>query len=132
MRIGDAADAAGVTPSAVRFYERRGLLAPPTRTSGGYRDYGPEVIGRLRFIKAGQRIGLTLAELREVIALREHGQAPCAHVLELMEERRQQIASQIDDLRMLQGELSTLVNRGRELDPADCDPGSVCGVVVPR
>ncbi|MGH3239306.1 MAG: MerR family DNA-binding transcriptional regulator [Spirillospora sp.] len=40
MRISDAAAAAGTTPRALRFYEQRGLLPPPSRTSGGQRRYG--------------------------------------------------------------------------------------------
>ncbi len=129
MRVGEVARAAGLRASAIRFYERRGLLPEPARTSAGYRDYDPEIVDRLRFIRAGQQVGLTLSELRDVIAMRDQGRVPCAHVLDLLEARTQQLDAEIRHLRSLQGELRTLVERGRLLDPADCDGQGVCHVV---
>ncbi|MFD6990180.1 MerR family transcriptional regulator [Streptomyces sp. NPDC059943] len=64
MRIGDAAAAAGTTPRALRFYEERGLLAPPARTASGQRDYGPAEVARLRVIRELLALGLTVEDLR--------------------------------------------------------------------
>ncbi|MFC5663923.1 MerR family transcriptional regulator [Kitasatospora misakiensis] len=63
MRIGDAAAAAGTTPRALRFYEQRGLLPPPTRTASGQREYGPEAVTRVRVIRALLALGLTVDDL---------------------------------------------------------------------
>ncbi|MFE2107310.1 MerR family transcriptional regulator [Kitasatospora sp. NPDC059463] len=63
MRIGDAAAAAGTTPRALRFYEQRGLLPPPTRTVSGQREYGPETVSRVRVIRALLALGLTVDDL---------------------------------------------------------------------
>lgn len=63
MRIGDAAAAAGTTPRALRFYEQRGLLAPPARTSTGQREYGSEDIARVRVIRELLAAGLTVADV---------------------------------------------------------------------
>jgi DNA-binding transcriptional MerR regulator len=59
--------------SAIRFYEEAGLLPEPERTASGYRPYDQSVIDRLSFIKAGQGVGLTLNELREVLTIRDRG-----------------------------------------------------------
>ncbi|MFC8830451.1 MerR family transcriptional regulator [Streptomyces sp. NPDC057137] len=64
MRIGDAAAAAGTTPRALRFYEERGLLAPPVRTASGQRDYGPDEVARVRVIRELLALGLTVEDLR--------------------------------------------------------------------
>lgn len=64
MRIGDAAAAAGTTPRALRFYEQRGLLAPPARTSTGQREYGSEDVARVRVIRELLAAGLTVADVR--------------------------------------------------------------------
>ncbi|MFH9350801.1 MerR family transcriptional regulator [Kitasatospora sp. NPDC017646] len=63
MRIGDAAAAAGTTPRALRFYEQRGLLPPPTRTPSGQREYGPGAVTRVRAIRQLLSAGLTVDDL---------------------------------------------------------------------
>ena len=54
MKIGEIAKAAGVTTSRIRFYERRGIIAPAVRGGNGYRDYPKELVGILRFIEQAQ------------------------------------------------------------------------------
>ncbi|MER7669927.1 MerR family transcriptional regulator [Kitasatospora sp. NPDC096128] len=63
MRIGDAAAAAGTTPRALRFYEERGLLRPPSRTPSGQREYGPGEVARVRAIRQLLSVGLTVDDL---------------------------------------------------------------------
>jgi DNA-binding transcriptional MerR regulator len=57
--IGEAARMLGVNPSALRYYEQRGLVRPAARR-GGRRTYGTEQMRRLAFIQLGQRLGLGL------------------------------------------------------------------------
>lgn len=73
LRIGEVATGSGVTPDALRYYERLGLLPRARRTSSGYRVYGPAVLDRVRFIKQAQAHGLTLAEIRELLAFGDRG-----------------------------------------------------------
>ena len=69
MRISELARAAGVGISTVRFYERRGLVNPTTRTHTGYRHYDHEALRRLKFIRRAQRLGFTLTEVEQILAL---------------------------------------------------------------
>jgi Hg(II)-responsive transcriptional regulator len=80
MKIGEVAAAAGVHVETLRYYERRGLLAEPKRTRAGYREYPGEAVARLRFIKRAQELGFTLAEIEELLALREARAGSCAEV----------------------------------------------------
>jgi len=66
--IGKLADAAGVHVETIRYYERRGLLAPPPRSASGYRQYSPDDLWGLQFIARGKRLGFTLAEIAEVMS----------------------------------------------------------------
>jgi DNA-binding transcriptional MerR regulator len=66
--IGKLAEAAGVHVETIRYYERRGLLAPPPRSASGYRQYSPDDLWRLQFIARGKRLGFTLAEIGEVMS----------------------------------------------------------------
>jgi DNA-binding transcriptional MerR regulator len=69
VRISELARAAGVGISTVRFYERRGLVTPTARTHGGYRHYDHEALRRLKFIRRAQRLGFTLAEVEQILAV---------------------------------------------------------------
>ena len=78
MRIGDAAAAAGTTPRALRFYEERGLLPPPTRTRTGQRVYSPRDVARVRVIRELLAVGLTVEDLRGCAdQLDNVGTTPC-------------------------------------------------------
>jgi MerR family copper efflux transcriptional regulator len=132
VRIGELADRTGVPVKTIRYYEDIGVLASPERTPSGYRDYDDPAIDRLAFIRAAQAVGLTLGEIRQVVALRERGETPCAHVVELVERRADEISERIAELQRLQGDLHRLAARARRLDPADCDPLRVCHVIAPR
>ena len=77
MRIGELARRSGLASTALRYYEKAGLLPPPQRTPSGYRAYDASVLQRLVFIRAAQAVGLSLPEIREVIAIRDGGTAPC-------------------------------------------------------
>lgn len=130
MRIGEVARRAGVATSAIRFYEETGLLPPPDRNASGYRVYDPSVIDRLAFIRAGQAVGLTLAELHEVLSIRDRGEAPCRHVAGLIDQRIREVDERIRDLRRLRTDLTALARTASDVDPAECPPESVCRIIT--
>lgn len=117
--------------SAIRFYEGLGLIPEPERTASGYRDYASGIVDRLTFIKAGSAVGLTLAELRDVLAIRDQGQAPCRHVSDLIEARLGDVDDRIQDLLRVRQDLVELAEAATTLDPASCLPESVCQILSP-
>lgn len=129
MRIGELADRAGISAKAIRYYEQVGILAPPARTPSGYRAYDPSVLGRLGFVRAAQALGFTLGEIRQVIAFRDEGTAPCGHVAGLLRQRAAELDRRIAELQQLRGELGRLAERAASLDPEDCPPERVCHVI---
>lgn len=84
MRIGEVADASGVSTKTIRYYESIGLLDEPRRTESGYRDYGADTIDRLRFVRDAQATGLTLAEIASVLELKHAGERSCHHTTALL------------------------------------------------
>lgn len=129
MLIGEVADRSGVSAKTVRYYEDIGVLDPPTRSSSGYRDFDEAVLDRLTFIRSAQAAGLTLGEIRGIVALRDDGETPCGHVLELLRARATEIDRTIRELRALRTDLERLVERAEGLDPADCESRQVCHVI---
>ena len=126
MKIGEMAAMAGMTAKTLRFYEGRGLLPAPTRTPSGYRDYPPEVLNRLDFIRRGRNAGLTLAQINEILGLRDAGQAPCHHVEELLADRLAQLDRQIADLQELRESVATLHEGAVATDPNACNAADIC------
>ncbi len=66
MKIGQVAKQAGVGVETIRFYERKGLLAQPPRTYGGFREYSKEAVAKIRFIKRAKDLGFSLSEIAEL------------------------------------------------------------------
>ena len=122
MRIGELAEQAGISTKAIRYYEQIGILTPPARTPSGYRSYDPSALGRLGFVRAAQAVGLTLGEIRQIIAFREGGQAPCAHVTDLLQRHAADLDARIAELQQLRGELRQLAERAATLNRSSARP----------
>jgi DNA-binding transcriptional MerR regulator len=108
MRIGELANRAGVNPKTIRYYEEIGLLPPATRLPSGYRQYTDEDVERLELIRNAKALGVTLEEIKEVLAFRDRGLAPCPYVLRLLEAKVKEIQGRIRGLRMLAEDLRRL------------------------
>lgn len=131
MRIGELADAAGVTAKTLRYYETVGLLPPPDRTPNGYRDYPAHAVDRVAFVRHAQAAGLTLRQIREVVMVRDGGRAPCRHVADLVADRLEEVQKRLRDLRATRDQLRSLQQRLADLDPADCAPVTICSAITP-
>jgi DNA-binding transcriptional MerR regulator len=130
MRIGELAERAGISTKAIRYYEQIGILTPPARTASGYRAYDQTALGRLGFVRAAQALGLTLGEIRQIIAFRDDGAAPCAHVTTLLQRRAADLERRIAELQQLRGELQQLAERATTLDPRQWTPERVCHIIA--
>ncbi len=129
MRIGELARGSGLAPSAIRYYEQLGLLPEPARTASGYRSYSSDAVYRLTFIRSAQAVGLTLAEVGQVLGIRDAGEAPCRVVTELIDRRYAEVRARITELQALEQDLLRLRERAERLEPRDCDPSGICHVI---
>lgn len=125
LKIGQLARRLDLNPRTIRFYEQVGVLPVPSRTESGYRLYGPGDEERLRFVKTAQRVGLTLGEIKEVLAFRDRGDRPCRYVASVIEGRLAEINDRMRELRELKQELGALQERMRSQGVAERD-GSFC------
>ncbi|MFD0364336.1 MerR family transcriptional regulator [Nocardia sp. GCM10030253] len=110
MRSNELASRAGVNVQTLRYYERRGLLAPPPRSPSGYRAYPADAVSVVRFVKRAQDHGFSLDEITDLLHLAEGGPEDCDTVRELAQSRLDQLAARIADLRRMQHALSELVS----------------------
>jgi DNA-binding transcriptional MerR regulator len=129
MRIGELANQSGVSAKTIRFWESTGLLANPARTPSGYRNYDPDAIDRLRFIRQAQTAGLTLAEVRQILAISDGGEPPCGHVTHLIHRHLADVEHRIRHLTETRALLDHLAKRATDQNPADCS--GYCAILQP-
>jgi DNA-binding transcriptional MerR regulator len=133
LRIGELAQASGVTTKTIRYYEDVGLLPPAQRAENGYRLYKAEDVHGLQFIRNARSLDFSLDDLKEVLALRDHGEAPCRYVVQLLEKKSVEIEERIQQLRELQQELNGLVQQAATLPDDDIDMKEcVCHLIYNR
>lgn len=117
--IGVVAQRTGVGIEAIPFYEREGLLAPPPRSTAGYRHYPEETVERIRFIQRAKELGFSLAEVRSLLELRVRSDTECQDVRLSAERKIKDIDAKIRDLRTVRRALAKLTHA--------CSAGLVTG-----
>lgn len=106
-RIGELATRSGMTPDALRYYERLGLLPPAQRTSGGFRVYPAATLETLRFIKQAQTLGLTLQEIGTLVGYQSQGGGTgCREVRDLLRLKLGELHARVAELQEFQDTLS--------------------------
>ncbi len=97
--VKDTAARVGLPSRTLRYYDRIGLVCPP-RTPAGYRVYGPEEEGRLRFVRRAKMLGFSLEQIRQLIAVAERGScsAVVPEVERLLDEKIAAIDAQVAEL----------------------------------
>lgn len=107
LTIGRLAKAADVGIETIRFYEREGLLPEPERTDSGYRQYEPDMVARLGFIRRAKALGFSLGEIRELLAL-AHARGDRARIKTLSQRKLAQIERRIEELQRMREALAQL------------------------
>jgi MerR family copper efflux transcriptional regulator len=105
MHIGTVAKKIGLTPDAIRFYERNALLPRAPRSAGGFRQYADTDVETLGFIRRVQSLGFTLKEVRDLLELRHRRLQPCAPVRRRLQQKLSQVRGKLADLQNLEHEL---------------------------
>lgn len=101
MTIGQLADDAGVNVETVRFYERKGLIAQPSRPAAGYRTYDQQTSRRIRFIREAQELGFSLVEIRQLLSLRVDPATSCMAVKDAAEAKIRSIDEKVTALKTM-------------------------------
>lgn len=109
LTIGQVAGEAGVNVQTLRYYERRGILEEPKRSPSGYREYSPETVRVIRFVKRAQDLGFTLTEIQELLELRQHRPREREVVRTLAAAKVRDIEQKVRDLESMKRALNELV-----------------------
>lgn len=107
VTVGRAAALTGLSPKAIRLYERKGLLPEAERTESGYRLFTAGDLAVLHFIRRAKTLDLTLDEIKDVLDLQRCGEQPCARVTAMLDAHLAEIDQKLRDLRRLRRSLLT-------------------------
>lgn len=122
--IGEAAQKAGVTVKAIRYYERIGLIPEAGRNEGGFRIFPEETVQRIEFIKRAQTLGFMLEEIWEILTVYDQGDCTCGQVRDSVESKVGVIERKLRELKSLRRDLiavmARLADRDRERSTTIC------------
>lgn len=108
MRIGELAKLTHTVIETIRFYEQAGVLAPPPRTAGGYRNYGADQVQRLTFVRRCRELGFSLDEVRSLLSIADRSEESCATVTEIAGAHLDEVRNKLKRLRRLERTLMSL------------------------
>jgi len=130
LHIGDLARQTNVATSAVRYYEEVGLLPLAARNESGYRVYTQADVERLGFIQRARALDFGLEEIKEILGLREQGEAPCAYVVNQIGVKIGEVDRKMTALARLKSELVQLQAEAARLSLAEIEAKScVCHLI---
>lgn len=120
MKIGELAALAGSNPETIRYYERIGILPPPTRTGANYRDYADMHVARLSFIRHARGLGFEISDIRSLLDLGEYPERDCGDVDQIASGHLRAVERKIEQLEQLRTELNHMLAQCRGGQIADC------------
>jgi MerR family mercuric resistance operon transcriptional regulator len=122
LKIGEVAQRGGVSLQAIRYYEREGLLPKPPRLASGYRTFPDGAVRRVQFIKRARELGFSLAEIRELLSLRENADAGAQDVRGRSRAKIADIEQKIRRLRAMKSALNALAESCPTCGPSSDRP----------
>jgi len=130
MLMKQFAEQSNLSPKTIRYYEEIGLLPSPKRLENGYRDYDETDVARARFVSGARHLDLSLDDIQEILDLRDQRIAACRVVLDLLEEKANEISQRIAELQQMETELRELHRLGLTFPTDDVDgKNCVCHLV---
>lgn len=118
--IGAASKQTGCHIETIRYYERIGLLPPPSRSASGYRRYGLPHLKRLTFVRRARDLGFTLDEIRRLLRLADRRERSCAQARDLATAHLGDVQAKLKDLRLMERVLKGMIARCADGTLPDC------------
>lgn len=113
VSVGGAARNTGLSPKALRLYEKLGIVTGVDRTASGYRTYGLAHMELLSFVRRARELGFSLDEIRRLVELGRRGESACGTVIELLERHAGEASERMAELERRRQTLLGLLDRAR-------------------
>ncbi len=129
LKIGELAKQTGLTVGTLRYYSDLGLLHPVKRGDNGYRYYSFDAAQQVEFVKKAQTLGFTLEEIKQILAVRDRGEKPCNLVQSLLNNKIEQLKSQIKQMTLFKAELEEYRTAWSNNPNPESKPQEVCPLI---
>ena len=129
LTVTDVARGAGVEAHVVRFYARTGLIRAARQAANGYRQFVPLDVKRVRFVRAAQSLGFTLAEIREVMRRSHQRKTPCPLVRDIILRRLNENRDRLRYVRSLQDRIQRASERWRHMPDQVPHGDAICALI---
>lgn len=120
MKIGELAKSAGVSTSRIRFYEKHGLIPPPTRLENGYREYAETMISRMKTITMSKALGFSLSEIRRFLPDDPQDFIQRADVISNLENKLLQLDQRIEDMKQMRKNVVDMISYLKDPNSKGC------------
>jgi DNA-binding transcriptional MerR regulator len=110
MSIGDIGRLLGLSVDTLRYYEKIGLLPRVARSASGIRRYEEKDLSRLRFIQRAQKMGFSLTEIAQLLAMRDNPQRARESVRKLTAAKLDEVEARLQELTLLRNEMRLLLH----------------------
>jgi len=129
FKIGELASQSNVAVATIRYYESLQLIEPVKKTSSGYRYYDQTAIKRVKFIKQAQALQFSLADIRQVLNMRQQGQPTCSLVKDLLDRKIIELEDNIHQATLLKAELEIYRTNWQTRPLDDLAKVEVCSLI---
>ena len=109
MRIGQAAQASGMSAASIRFYEQQGLLSTAVRSNNGYRTYSSQDVEQLRRIRTCRSLDMSLVEIQQLLNAPTDSSADCDIRSQVLKQHQKHVQERITELQQLKKRLTQLL-----------------------
>lgn len=130
MKIQEFSQRTGLSAKTIRYYESIGLLAAPHRAPNRFREYSEQDLRRARFVAGARSLDLSLEEIKEILAMQDRKEAPCRTLLNLIEQKADEMEEHIRLLKQMEADLRQLHKLGLTFPTDDIDgKNCICHLV---
>jgi len=120
MRIGQLAERSGTLVETIRYYENVGMMPDPPRSASGYRQYQPEHLSRLLFLRRCRDLGFSIQEIGSLLKLAEQREEPCSKVARVATHHLEAVQAKLSNLKRLERALKSLIKSCTGGPVAEC------------
>lgn len=108
MKIGQLAKISGCSIQTIRYYEKEGLLNPPSRSEGNFRLYDEQALKELEFVKHCRSLDIPLSDIKTLIDLKHRPKESCSSINDLIAKQLDLVNQRIKELKALKSELQIM------------------------
>lgn len=108
MKIGQLAKVSGCSIQTIRYYEKEGLLNPPSRSEGNFRLYDEKALKELEFVKHCRSLDIPLIDIKTLLELKNRPEESCSSINDLIAKQLDLVNQRIKELKVLKSELQIM------------------------